>query len=106
MEGGRYAADAALRGYRVQRDRDGGAALVLELSRGEVQIELVAEGALRLRAFEGAEPLRPEHALERGAWRCRRRGARWEGGSPGSPRFPLRVEDAQPLQIHWWIAGH
>ncbi len=102
MEGGRYAADAVLRGYRVQRDRDAGAALVLELSRGEARIELVAEGVLRVRAFEGAPPLRPEHALERGAWRAHAAEVRErEGGiSWLTSACPLRVEvDAQPLRI-------
>jgi alpha-glucosidase len=102
MEGGRYAADAALRGHRVRRDRDGGAALVLELSRGVAEIELAAEGVLRVRAFGAAEPPRPELALERGAWRvCASELRERPGGlSWLSPECSLRVEvDADPLCI-------
>jgi alpha-glucosidase len=102
MEGGRYAADVALRAVRVQRDRDGGAALVLELSQGELQIELVADGVLRLRAYEGPEPARAEQAIERGAWTVHAADVRErEGGfSWLTSACPLRVEiDSAPLRI-------
>jgi alpha-glucosidase len=102
MEGERYAADAALRGWRVRRDGDGGSALVLELTHGEAELELVAEGALRLRAFTKPEPARPERALERGAWRAHDASVREQGAGLQwlTPASPLRVEvDAQPLRI-------
>jgi alpha-glucosidase len=102
MAGERYAADAAVRGYRERRDADGGSALLLELSHGFAELELVDDGVLRVRAYAKQEPLRPEFALERGAWRahaCRAQerdgGLVWQ-----SPACALRVEvDAAPLRV-------
>ena len=102
MAGERYAADAALRGYRERRDDDGGCVLVLELSHGTAELELVDDGVLRLRAWAQEEPLRPELALERGHWRAHAGSARERDGgiSWQSTSCPLRVEvDATPLRI-------
>jgi alpha-glucosidase len=102
MTGERYAADAALRGYRERSDGDGGCALLLELSHGFAELELVDDGVLRVRAFAKEEPLRPEHALERGAWRAHacRAQARGDVLTWQSPSCALRVEvDAAPLRV-------
>src|SRR5262245_39313949 len=102
MTGERYAADAALRGYRERSDGDGGSALVLELSHGFAELELVDDGVLRVRAFAKEEPLRPEHALERGAWRAHACRAQSRGDvlTWQSPACALRVEvDAAPLRV-------
>jgi alpha-glucosidase len=102
MAGERYAADAALRGYRERRDDDGGAALHLELSQGTAELELVADGVLRLRAWADAEPPRVEQALERGAWRAHAGSLRERADGVGwqSAECALRVEvDAAPLRI-------
>jgi alpha-glucosidase len=103
MAGERYAADAALRGYGERRGDDGGAALRLELSRGTAELELVDDGVLRLRAWaDDVPPLRPELALERGAWQAHAGSARERDGGLvwQSTSCPLRIEvDAAPLRI-------
>ena len=102
MTGERYAADAAVRGYRERHDDRGGSALVLELSHGFAELELVDDGVLRVRAFAKDEPLRPELALERGAWRAHacRVQERSDGFTWQSPSCALRVEvDVAPLRL-------
>jgi alpha-glucosidase len=102
MPGERYAADAALRSVSEGRDADGATSLRLELTHGVALLELVADGVLRVRAFAQDEPLRPEHALERGAWRAHACTLRERDGgfSWHTPACALRVEiDAQPFAI-------
>ena len=83
-QGERYAADAALRGYRVRRDRDGGAALrARALARRGRARAASHDGVLRLRALRrrGAAAPRARARARRLARARRRACASADGGA-------------------------